>query len=171
MYLSVDMIKEAIDILMDGGEWNKAKKVAKELEPRYESYVDTKYKEHLKNEGQAESLIGVDVIAALDMYAGRGEWDKCIETAEKQGFKVLHKYVALYATHLIKENRIQKALDLYVQHGAPANPQVPSAHISFTFFPPLPFFDFVFCVPNLLWANQSLSSILVLRCSQLEQDS
>ncbi|XP_033644927.1 intraflagellar transport protein 172 homolog [Asterias rubens] len=123
MYLTVDMIKEAIDILMEGGEWSKAKKVAKELEPRYESYVDTKYKEHLKNEGQAESLIGVDVIAALDMYAGRGEWDKCIETAEKQGFKVLHKYVALYATHLIKENRIQKALDLYVQHGAPANPQ------------------------------------------------
>ena len=34
----------------------QAKKVAKELEPRYESYVDTKYKEHLKNEGQAESV-------------------------------------------------------------------------------------------------------------------
>ena len=69
-------------------------------------------------------MIGVDVIAALDMYAGRGDWDKCIETAEKQGFKVLHKYVALYATHLIKESQIQGALDLYVQHGAPANPQV-----------------------------------------------
>ena len=50
------MIKEAIDILMDGGEWSKAKKVAKELEPRYESYVDNKYKEHLKSEGQAESV-------------------------------------------------------------------------------------------------------------------
>ena len=56
MYLSVDMVKEAIDILMEGGEWNKAKKVAKELEPRYESYVDSKYKEHLKSEGQAESV-------------------------------------------------------------------------------------------------------------------
>ena len=52
----MDMVKEAIDALMQGGEWNKAKKVAKELEPRYERYVDDKYKDHLKNEGKAESV-------------------------------------------------------------------------------------------------------------------
>lgn len=56
MYLQVDMIKEAIDALMDGKEWNKAKKVAKELEPRYEPYVDEKYKEHLKGSGKAEDV-------------------------------------------------------------------------------------------------------------------
>ena len=43
-------------------EWNKAKKVAKELEPRYERYVDDKYKDHLKNEGKAESVSFVDCI-------------------------------------------------------------------------------------------------------------
>ena len=35
MYLKVDKIKEAVDAFIDGGEWSKAKKVAKELEPRY----------------------------------------------------------------------------------------------------------------------------------------
>ena len=34
MYLQVDLIKEAIDAFMQAEEWNKAKKVAKELEPR-----------------------------------------------------------------------------------------------------------------------------------------
>lgn len=34
LYLSVDLIKEAIDIFIDSEEWNKAKRVAKELEPR-----------------------------------------------------------------------------------------------------------------------------------------
>lgn len=34
LYLGVDMIKEAIDAFIEGEEWNKAKKVAKELEPR-----------------------------------------------------------------------------------------------------------------------------------------
>ena len=29
-------------------------------------------------------LAGVDVVAALDMYVERGEWQKCIETAEQQ---------------------------------------------------------------------------------------
>ena len=37
LYLRVDMIKEAIDVFMAGEEWNKAKKVARELEPRSEN--------------------------------------------------------------------------------------------------------------------------------------
>ncbi|XP_046877770.1 LOW QUALITY PROTEIN: intraflagellar transport protein 172 homolog [Hypomesus transpacificus] len=123
LYLNLDLIKEAIDAFIQGEEWNKAKRVAKELDPRYEDYVDQRYKEHLKNQGKAESLVGVDVIAALDMYADRGQWEKCLETASKQNFKILHKYVALFATHLIKEGEAEKVLHLYSQHGAPANPQ------------------------------------------------
>uniref|UniRef100_UPI003AACFFE7 intraflagellar transport protein 172 homolog isoform X1 n=1 Tax=Centroberyx gerrardi TaxID=166262 RepID=UPI003AACFFE7 len=123
LYLNLDLIKEAIDVFIEGEEWNKAKRVAKELEPRYEGYVDQKYKDHLKNQGKVDSLVGVDVMAALDMYAERGQWEKCLDTASKQNFKILHKYVALYATHLIKEEDALKALQLYVQHGAPPNPQ------------------------------------------------
>ena len=41
-----------------------------------------------------------------------------------QNFQILHKYVALYATDLIKEGNALKALQLYLQHGAPPNPQV-----------------------------------------------
>uniref|UniRef100_A0A665WJH9 Intraflagellar transport protein 172 homolog n=1 Tax=Echeneis naucrates TaxID=173247 RepID=A0A665WJH9_ECHNA len=123
LYLNMDLIKEAIDVFLIGEEWNKAKRVAKDLEPRYEDYVDQKYKEHLKNQGKVDSLVGVDVMAALDMYAERGQWEKCLDTASKQSFKILHKYVALYATHLIKEQDALKALQLYIQHGAPPNLQ------------------------------------------------
>ncbi|XP_062822761.1 intraflagellar transport protein 172 homolog isoform X1 [Anolis carolinensis] len=123
LYLNLDLIKEAIDAFMEGEEWNKAKRVARELEPRYEEYVDQHYKEYLKNQGKVDSLVGVDVVAALDMYVEREQWEKCLETAAKQNYKVLHKYVALYATHLIREGSWEKALGLYVQHGAPANGQ------------------------------------------------
>ena len=34
LYLSLDMVKEAIDMFIAAGDWNKAKKVAKELEPK-----------------------------------------------------------------------------------------------------------------------------------------
>ncbi|XP_028253563.1 intraflagellar transport protein 172 homolog [Parambassis ranga] len=123
LYYNVGLYKEAIDVLIEGEEWNTAKRVAKDVEPRYEDYVDQKYKEHLKNQGRVESLVGVDVMAALDMYAERGQWEKCLETASKQNFKILHKYVALCATHLIKEEDAPKALQLYIQHGVPPNPQ------------------------------------------------
>ncbi|XP_053566907.1 LOW QUALITY PROTEIN: intraflagellar transport protein 172 homolog [Bombina bombina] len=123
LFLNMDLIKEAIDAFIDGEEWNKAKRVAKELDPRYEEYVDELYKEYLKNQGKVDSLVGIDVMSALDMYAERGQWEKCIETAAKQSYKVLHKYIALFATHLIKEGHWDKALSLYVQHGAPSNAQ------------------------------------------------
>lgn len=32
---------------------------------------------------------------------------------------MLHKYVALYATTLIKEGKSEAAMDLYVKHGTP----------------------------------------------------
>lgn len=35
LYLNVDLIKDAIDMFIAAEEWNKAKRVAKELEPRY----------------------------------------------------------------------------------------------------------------------------------------
>ncbi|XP_055005694.1 intraflagellar transport protein 172 homolog [Boleophthalmus pectinirostris] len=123
LYLDVELFKDAIDVFIDGEEWNKAKRVAKELEPRLEDYVDQKYKEHLKNQGQVESLVGIDVMAALDLYVERGQWDKCLEIASKQNFQILQKYVALYATQLIKEAEPVRALQLYVTHGAPPNPQ------------------------------------------------
>lgn len=34
LYLSMDLFKDAIDVFIEGEEWNKAKRVAKEQEPR-----------------------------------------------------------------------------------------------------------------------------------------
>ncbi|CAG0924379.1 unnamed protein product, partial [Notodromas monacha] len=102
LFLGADMVREAIDALIAGEEWGKAKKVAKELDPRFEPYVDSKYKDFLKNAGNTEQLASVDLISALDMYAERGDWRKCIETAEQNGQQVLQKYLALYATHLVR---------------------------------------------------------------------
>jgi hypothetical protein len=48
--------REAIDAFISAEEWSKARKVAKELEPRLESYVDQRYKEFLKNEGKADQV-------------------------------------------------------------------------------------------------------------------
>ena len=119
LYLGCEMIKEAIDAFISGEEWAKAKKVAKELEPRYESYVDEKYKHFLKNEGKAEQLADVDLISALDMYVEQGNWRKALTTASEHGPEVLHKYVAMNATQFIKDGNPSGALDLYKKYGSP----------------------------------------------------
>ena len=69
-------------------------------------------------------MSSVDPEGALAMYSQSGNWDKCLELAEKQGGAVLDKYVALYAAELIKTNAPLSALRLFAKHGAPPNPQV-----------------------------------------------
>ena len=47
-------------------------------------------------------MANVDIIGALDMYVQQGQWSRALDTAKNHGEDVLNKYVALYATHLIK---------------------------------------------------------------------
>ncbi|CAG9816108.1 unnamed protein product [Phaedon cochleariae] len=123
LYVSMEMMKEAIDTFIIAEEWNKARKVAKELEPAYESYVESKYKDRLLKKGDVEQLADVDIIGALDLLAEQGQWARCIEKAKAHNAPILHKYVALYAAKLLKDGFVLEALDLYATHGAPAMPQ------------------------------------------------
>ena len=84
--------------------------MARELEPRLEAYVDQKYKDHLKSEGQADQLANVDLISALDMYVEQGNWIRAIDQAAQHGAELQHKYIALYAADLIKEEKPIEAL-------------------------------------------------------------
>lgn len=119
LFLKINSIKNALDALIDAKEWSKAKRVAAEVDPRYEEYVENCYKDFLRSEGNTSELADIDVMAALDLYAERNQWEKCLEVAQKQGMKVLHKYVALLVIKLIKENKEQKALGLYTKYGIP----------------------------------------------------
>eukprot|EP01137_Pigoraptor_chileana_P037243 Opistho-2@34026 len=123
LYVGVEMFKDAIDAYIRGSCWNKARACASDYCPQFRDYVETAYVKHLKSAGHAEKLVDVDVIAGLDMFVQRGEWNKCIEKAQSQGAEVLGKYVALYAAHLIKEKNVETAISLFNKHGAPPNAQ------------------------------------------------
>ncbi|KAL7058247.1 hypothetical protein AAHC03_017052 [Spirometra sp. Aus1] len=127
LLVSIDKVQEAVDVFIAGEEWTKARKIAKDLEPRLEPYVEAKYKESLKVSGHAEELAGVDIISAIEMYAEQGRWEKCVATAERlyaetkneRDQQLLHKYLAAYAAALIKDARTYDALLLYKSHGTP----------------------------------------------------
>lgn len=59
LYISVEMFKEAIDSLIAAEDWSRARKIAKELDPVYENYVETKYKDRLLKKGDVEQLADV----------------------------------------------------------------------------------------------------------------
>ncbi|KAK4876609.1 hypothetical protein RN001_009115 [Aquatica leii] len=120
LYINCDLMKEALDCFVLTEDWEKAKKLAKQLDPAYENYIESKYKERLLQEGNVEQLADIDIIGALDLLAEQGQWLRCIEKAKNHSFPVLHKYVALYASHLLKNGFTVEAMSLYRTHGAPA---------------------------------------------------
>ncbi|KAL1129294.1 hypothetical protein AAG570_013823, partial [Ranatra chinensis] len=123
LFLGADLIKEAIDTLIYAEEWQKARKIANELEPGFIPYVESRYKESLRTQGKADQLADVDIVSALDLLCEQGHWQKVLDTARPHGPNILNKYTALYATHLIKGGFTEKALELYTRFEPAPLPQ------------------------------------------------
>lgn len=105
--------------------------------------------------GDITQIAEYDAVSALDMYVRNGQWEECLNLAEKQvsssdssSFSVYHftnrhltitaikknenvlnKYVAKYSSLLIPNGQIDTALDLFKRYGTPAIPQVSSKNL------------------------------------------
>ncbi|KAJ3338128.1 hypothetical protein HDU91_001310, partial [Kappamyces sp. JEL0680] len=122
LYAASDSYKNAIDTYIAGGLWEKAKKVLT-FAPKYTDYVENAYVKHLKTAGHAEALVELDVDAGLEMYAQKGEWEKCLETAAAgKNVEVLGKYLASYTTLLVTQGKYQVAARAIAKYGSPAIP-------------------------------------------------
>lgn len=58
-------------------------------------------------------------MGALDLLAEQGQWIRCIEKAKTYGGNVLHKYVAMYASQLLKDGFTMEALQLFLSYTTP----------------------------------------------------
>lgn len=92
LYLSVDGVREAVDVLVEGRDWNRARKIAQELEPSYFPRVDAAYRDWLRSEGRADQLADVDLGAALELLVQQGQWDQALQKAQQNGTELLNKY-------------------------------------------------------------------------------
>ncbi|KAI8611221.1 hypothetical protein BC830DRAFT_1069003 [Chytriomyces sp. MP71] len=115
-YMSIEMHRDAIDCYARVGQWEKAKEVVN-IAPRFGEYLETTYISHLKNQQNAEELVNVDATAGLDLFAQRGEWDKCLEKAAVVSPEVLHKYLTIYSVNLIKDEKYDLAAQTIVKYG------------------------------------------------------
>lgn len=101
------------------GEWERARRIVRELAPDLEPYLEEKYQDAMASEGQMERLAEVDGNAALEMMARKGQWSQLFDAASTQSPEVLHRFVARRAAQLLKSDAAPQALQLYMQYGAP----------------------------------------------------
>ncbi|XP_059491021.1 intraflagellar transport protein 172 homolog [Neocloeon triangulifer] len=112
--LSADLVQEAVEVLMAAGEWNKARKIAQQLEPSLEKFVEKGYKSWLKSQGQTDQLADMDVAEAIEMLAQQEQWTKCKQVAQENGG--LSTYLVLHASHLLKTGKPLEALEVYASN-------------------------------------------------------
>merc|ERR1711970_1299113 len=86
--------------------------------------VEERYKSTMMEKGDADELLKRtgDVGSALDMYARSGDWDKCLQLAEKQGPKMLPHYLVQYAKILCNQGSIMEACQKLITFGPPPEP-------------------------------------------------
>ncbi|KAI8804484.1 hypothetical protein BJ742DRAFT_824622 [Cladochytrium replicatum] len=120
MYVGVDMFKEGIDAYLAAGKWEKAREVVANYAPSWNEYVEKAYVSHLKSQGKADALVGVDVVAALDLHSQRGDWEKCLDVASKQSDDLLNKYLMMFCVGCINEARYDQATETIVRYGVPS---------------------------------------------------
>ena len=56
LFLSVDMVKEGLDMFMAGESWEKARNIARNVAPRYEQYVEDAYVDYLKQTNRPDEV-------------------------------------------------------------------------------------------------------------------
>ncbi|VDK73481.1 unnamed protein product [Litomosoides sigmodontis] len=123
LFFASNQPDNAVKAFVLGGQWAKAKKLAVEVVPDLADFVDDKYRESLKQQGRLGELVDVDVVSAIDALLERDEWEKALEIARQQKHQLLlDKYVALYATELIKADRYAEATAAFEKYGASSNP-------------------------------------------------
>jgi len=122
LYESIEASREAVNCYIAGEVWDKAKTLAQHQAPDMVRVVEDRYKNDLMSKGDGDELIRKtgDVDSALDMYARNGDWQKCLQLAEKQSPTMLPHYLVQYCKILANKGEILPACQSLVRYGAPA---------------------------------------------------
>eukprot|EP00002_Diphylleia_rotans_P027200 TRINITY_DN5444_c0_g1_i2.p1 TRINITY_DN5444_c0_g1~~TRINITY_DN5444_c0_g1_i2.p1 ORF type:complete len:1218 (+),score=289.45 TRINITY_DN5444_c0_g1_i2:1863-5516(+) len=119
----VEKYRKAVEMYMQGGLWDKARSMAASRVPEFSPEVERAFVSHLKQTDQPKKLVEVgNAAAGIEMYAAKGEWEKCMSLAEKQGPQVVLKFAAMYASQLLTSGKYLEAVKVFGQYGTPTDP-------------------------------------------------
>jgi intraflagellar transport protein 172 len=118
LYEGVDKHREAIAVYMQGGMWDQARDLARQMGPKVEKEVTEAHRRSMAETGAAEDLVhSGNVAEGIEAYAQKGDWDKCREVAEQQGAHMLVKYATLHGAALIQQSTFAGAAKIFATYG------------------------------------------------------
>ncbi|KAI9219008.1 hypothetical protein BC828DRAFT_407082 [Blastocladiella britannica] len=117
-----ELYKDACDAYARGGCWEKCKQLGR-VQPALQPQIDALYVAHLKKSGAADALVALDVDAACQVMAQRGDWDQCLAAAAaSRDATVMQRHLLLFASAMMAAGSPEKILAPLVKYGAPTTP-------------------------------------------------
>merc|ERR1719502_698098 len=118
LYEGIDKHREAIAVYMQGGMWEQARELARQVGPKVEKEVNEAHRRSMAETGAAEDLVhSGNVSEGIEAYAQKGEWEKCREVAEQQGPHMLVKYATLHGAALMSQSTFAGAAKVFATYG------------------------------------------------------
>lgn len=76
------------------------------------------------NDGKINKIVESGDMSGLEMLASRGQWDECLNLAEKQGADYLNSYLMKFSKTFLQQGQFKETGRVLSRYGAPAVQQM-----------------------------------------------
>jgi len=132
MLENLDKWEEAVDVYIQGHEWEKAQNIADRLSEEIAEKVRSEQKKALMHQGSAQALYEAgNTIEALEIFRQQGDWESLMPKARKESRRVMLNYSALCVQHLIFQDKYVEAAKVIIEDGMNDDVQHLETYMSF----------------------------------------
>jgi len=120
---------KAIEAYMRVQKWDRAFECAQQVRPQeVQQLLVNKIQEQKKSMliqgGKFNKIVESGDMSGLEMLYQRGQWEECLQLAEKQGQDVLNTYLMKFAKTYLQQGQFKETARVLVRYDCPAIQQI-----------------------------------------------
>lgn len=129
IYEAVGYFEKAIDAYIQCQKWDRAFECAQQVRPQeVQQLLVNKIQEQKKSMliqgGKFNKIVESGDMSGLEMLYQRGQWEECLQLAEKQGQDVLNTYLMKFAKTYLQQGQFKETARVLVRYDCPAIQQI-----------------------------------------------
>lgn len=122
---AVGFFEKAIDAFIESKKFERALECAQNVRPaEMQNVLVQKIQQHKKamyiNDGKLNKLVEAGDMSGLEMLASRGQWEECLQLAEKQGPDFINTYLMKFASTFLKQGQFKETARVLTRYNTPA---------------------------------------------------
>ena len=129
IYEAVSFYDKAVEAYIAAKKFDRAMQCAQNVRPmEMQQVMVQKIQQHKKamyiNDGKINKIVEQGDMSGLDMLAQRGQWDECLQLAEKQGSDYLTSYLMKFARTYLQQGQFKETARVLTRYHTPAVQQM-----------------------------------------------